>query len=444
MQPVLAAGAFALVAVGLAVQPGAGALSTATVCLGLALIAGLYRRRMLATLLLALFLLYGLVPVWAMQVIGGVPLSNWRGELFAPEALHGAVRYYCVGFAMFALGVTLGLWVWQWIIPPAPRRGVALVPGRRAAWPAMVALFLAGATAATFAGVTRDVWIGNASTAERFVMQATTIATIAAFGYNLEHLRRAGRPLAWLDLIPLLVAVLLAVQGFRFMLVAGMMTFAVSQRDRLSTRPAHVARVAALALAAYLVLTLGMGVRAVAGAQGISLAEAITQIDATYLSYFIGAPEQTGMVALKYFTETSVPVLHGRTYLDAVFRLLPNALHTSFFDTLRPQDFVLTHFAWVSSWFRENELTIGAHLFLEGIINFGPRGGLWVAFAAGALIPVVDLLPARRDRFVPMLYGVSSFAFAAAWYGSSAFLKTTIYYVAVFLLLQLVHKIRLS
>ena len=292
--------------------------------------------------------------------------------------------------------------------------------------------------------MTRDAWIVGASVGDRFLMQATTIATIAAFGYNLETLRQSRKAMNWFDFVPLAVAVLLAVQGFRFMLVAGVMTLLVSQRDRLSASPAAVARVVGLALIAYVLLTLGMGVRAVAGAHGISLLDALRKIDTTYLSYFIGAPEQTGMVALKFFTETELPALYGQTYVDAVLRMLPHALHTSFFETVRAQDFVLAHFAWVSDWFRENQLNVGAHLFLEAIINFGPRGGLWVALIAGFAVPWVDTMPAHRGRFVPVLYGVASFAYAAAWYGSSAFLKYTAYYVAVFLCLRALSRLRLA
>ena len=130
LHTLLAFGWFAVVSAGLLVRPDAGILSTATVCLGLLLLADLFRRRLVATLLLALFLLYGLVPVWAMQMIGGVPLSNWRGELFAPEALDGAVRYYCVGFAVFSLGAMLGQRVWQAVIRLPPVSASDGCPGR--------------------------------------------------------------------------------------------------------------------------------------------------------------------------------------------------------------------------------------------------------------------------------------------------------------------------
>ena len=111
----------------------------------------------------------------------------------------------------------------------------------------------------------------------------------------------------------------------------------------------------------------------------------------------------------------------GGTYLDSVIRILPNAVHTTYFSTDRPQDLIVSV---APSWFQDNGFNIGAYALTEGFLNFGAIGAALIPFAYLLFFQYLDKTAASRPdrRYRSAIAG--SFAYLAAFYGSTNLFKS--------------------
>lgn len=408
---------------------GAIGVSSTLICIiGALLIVMLVNCRFIFCSFLTLFLTYSLLPIALMQSLAGVRMSSWREE-FPLEILEGGLTFYTTFLCLFYLALCFSLpKLDPNRIPPTK------LPGTRGklAVSRLYALVFSALAILALAGESRDAWISEAGLGDRFIMQSSLIGLVASFALNTEVLRRRKQSLGALDYVPLFTAAVIAVQGFRFVFVAILLVFAASQIDRLRLSLSSWILLILGSCIAYIVLIVGMGVRAVAGESGMGLLEAIDQLDLPYLALFIGVPEQTNMLALSYFLEYPPEPLWGITYVDALIRVAPNFIHSNLFDTIRPQDFILQNFLWVSGWFRSANLNIGAHIILEGIINFGKNATLLLGIFVAVFAVVVDTRAVLRGKGLAVRYALCAFSYAIAWYGSAVSFKYILFMLAVY------------
>jgi membrane protein DedA with SNARE-associated domain len=102
-------------------------------------------------------------------------------------------------------------------------------------------------------------------------------------------------------------------------------------------------------------------------------------------------------------------------------------VHTALFDTVRSQDYIIQTGSFVPDVFRQRNWTIGAHLFVEAIMNFGRLGPYIVLAVFAAALTWLERV-ARKSYTLFLGYAVTaSMGFDLAWYGFGNWLKEAIF-----------------
>jgi hypothetical protein len=221
--------------------------------------------------------------------------------------------------------------------------------------------------------------------------------------------------------------------GFRFILVifAFICFFYFLTTQKFSKRRVFVLTIGAVV--GYILLLILAYTRSV----GMTFSEAFTFLlhpDLNAFYEYAGASDQTNLIAQDYYQtyyyeQGGAHLLHGQTYLDAFLRLPPNIVHTMLFDTVRSQDYIIQTGSFIPDVFRKSNWTIGAHLFVEAIINFGKLGPYFVVSVLAVALTLLEKV-ARKSNGLFLAYVVTAgMGFDLAWYGFSTWLKEGVFAV---------------
>ncbi|WP_374157605.1 hypothetical protein ACEWX3_21280 [Mycobacterium sp. G7A2] len=384
----------------------------------------LLMHRMFLFAALAVFLTYGVVTVWVSNFVLELPMSSWRVGWGAradfPEALGQSIFY------LTFFGILANLAISQAPSYPTGR----FTPDQAARYQVPVlglTILSAGALVAVAGTTARDEYLLTADVESMFLVQASSIMLSALFAYAMFFVPAGGyRRLILLTLVG--AALLVTLNGFRFLIVIFAFIWLF---HTLSTRKLPIRRVVAVSTAAavaYLFLLCLAYTRSVGMTSGEAL-DFLLAPDLNAALAYMGAADQVNIIAQDYYARRidTGEALSGRTYLDAFLRLAPNFVHTSLFDTIRSQDYIVANGSFVPEVFRRNNWTIGSHLFVEAIINFGKYGPYLVLTVFAALMTSLDRL-ARRSPGLFLGYVVmSAMGYSLAWYGFGNFLKQSMF-----------------
>jgi hypothetical protein len=388
----------------------------------------LFVHRMFLFATLSLSLTYGVTIVWATNYVMEMPMSSWRagwesGYSF-PQALGVGIQY--LTFFSVLSNVAISFLPTYRIAPFNPL-------GKSYHTPILFLTGLSGLALIVIAGTqARDAYLITADTESMFVVQASSIMLAALFAFNLFFSSR-GTYRNTITVVLVGITLIVGMNGFRFLLVIfafiGFFYFLATQK--FSTR-----RVLALTIGSvigYFFLLVLAYTRSVGMTFGEAFAFLIHPDFNAFYSY-AGASDQTNLIAQDYYysyyyEQAGGHLLHGQTYLDALLRLPPHIVHTTFFDTLRSQDYIIQTGSFVPDVFRKNNWTIGAHLFVEAIINFG-RVGPYIVLSV--LVVALTLLEKVARNSFGLFVGyvvTASMGFELAWYGSANWLKEGVFAV---------------
>jgi hypothetical protein len=376
---------------------------------------------------LSLFLTYGMTIVWVANYVMEMPMSSWRmgwesGHWF-PEALGMSIQFLTFFNILSTVAITF---------VPAHRMGRPLSPvGNGYHLPVLLLAGASGLPLIVIAGTqARDDYLVSADIESMFLVQAASIMLAALFAFNLFFMPRGAYRNA-INVILVGVTLIVGMNGFRFLLVifAFICFFYILATQKFSKR-----RILALSVGAvvgYLFLLVLAYTRSVGMTFGEALAFLVhPDLDAAY--GYAGASDQTNLIAQNYYysyyyEEGGGHLLHGRTYFDAFLRLPPHIVHTTYFDTLRSQDYIIQTGSFVPDVFRKRNWTIGAPLVVEAIINFG-RVGPYIVLSVFVLALTGLEKVARKSYTLFLGYVVTaSMGFDLAWYGFGNWLKEGVF-----------------
>jgi hypothetical protein len=375
---------------------------------------------------LSLFLAYGVTIVWLTNYVMEMPMSSWRagwesGYSF-PEALGVSIQF----LTFFSI---LSNVIFSFV--PAHRISPFTPLGNGYHMPVLILSGLSGLALIVIAGTqARDAYLLNADIESMFLVQASSIMLTALFAFNLFFVS-SGAYRNVINAILIGVALIVGMNGFRYILVnfAFICLFYFLATQKFSKR-----RVFALTIGSvmgYLFLLILAYTRSV----GMTFGEALSflahpDLNAAY--GYAGGSDQTNLIAQNYYYSYYYEgggghLLLGRTYLDAFLRLPPHIVHTTYFDTLRSQDYIIQTGSFVPDVFRKRNWTIGAPLFVEAIINFG-RVGPYIVLSVFVMALTLLSKVARNSHSLFLGYVVTaSMGFDLAWYGFATWLKEGIF-----------------
>jgi hypothetical protein len=386
----------------------------------------LFVHRMFLFSTLSLFLTYGVTIVWLVNYVMEMPMSSWRagwesGYSF-PQALGLSIQF--LTFFSILSNVAISF-------VPAYRIGRFDPVGRGYHMPVLFLTGLSGLALVVIAGTqARDEYLLNADIESMFLVQASSIMLATLFAFNLFFMPRgAYRNVITATLVG--VALIVGMNGFRFILVifAFVCVFYLLATQKFSKRQVFALTIGSVV--GYLFLLVLAYTRSV----GMTFGEALAFLvhpDPNAAYGYAGASDQTNLLAQDYYysyyyQEGGGHLLHGRTYFDAFLRLPPHIVHTTYFDTLRSQDYIIQTGSFVPDVFRKSNWTIGAHLFVEAIINFG-RMGPYIVLSVFAIALTLLEKAARNSYSLFLGYLVTaSMGFELAWYGFANWLKEGIF-----------------
>jgi len=392
-------------------------------CLALSIyiVCALLVRRLFIFGALSMCLTYGVGIVWISNFVIGIPMSSWRlgweSKPAFPEALGTSIQYLTFFNILAAVAISF---------LPVARIGRFESLGYSYRGPVLFLMGCCALVLLTTAGKqARDSYAMGADVGSMFLVQASSIMLASLYAFTLFYVspgvfRRA------LLLTLAGVAVVVGMNGFRFLLII----FAfISLCYLLSTRRLPLKWTLGLTVAAataYLLLLILAYTRA----KGLTFTDALAFIidpDLDAAMRYVGASDQTNIIAQDYYSNRSELRLDGRTYLDAFLRLVPNVVHSSYFDTIRSQDYIVQTGAFVPDAFRQSKLNIGSHLFVEAIINFGKNGPYFVLTAYAFVIALLEKFARSSRQFFLGYIVTASMAYSLAWYGFTNSLKQGVY-----------------
>jgi len=373
---------------------------------------------------LAIFLTYGVATVWAVNYALGWPMSSWRAGWETRTDFTDALGHSLLYLTFFSV-----LCVFVVSRAPKPQIGPrAPLEGDR--YQLAVTLLTVGSafSMVAIAGTRgRDEYLITADLGSMFLVQASSILMASLFAFALFYLPSGMfRRLVIATLAG--AALLVGMNGFRFLLIIFALVWLFYI---LATRRIPLSRAILLAAAG----TLGyIGLLCLAYTRTLGLTtgqvfEFLLSPDLDAALAYVGAADQVNMVALDYFTDRARfdEALSGRTYLDAFLRLAPNFVHTSLFETIRGQDYIVQTGTFVPEQFRENNWTVGSHLFVEAVINFGRLGPYLVLSVVVAVLAWLT----RLSRTSPTLFlgclVTAAMGYSLAWYGFANSLKQGVF-----------------
>ena len=386
----------------------------------------LFVHRMFLFSTLSLSLTFGITIVWVVNYVMEIPMSSWRagwesGYSF-PEALGLSIQF--LTFFNILSNVAISFL-------PAYRIGPFNPLGNGYHMPVLFLTGLSGLALIVIAGTqARDEYLINADIGAMFLVQASSIMLAALFAFNLFFIS-SGAYRNVINVILLGIALIVGMNGFRFIMVI----FAfICLFYFLATRKFSKRQVFALTIGSvigYLFLLILAYTRSVGMTFGEALAFLVhPDLNAAY--DYAGASDQTNLIAQDYYyayyyEQGGGHLLHGRTYLDAFLRLPPHIVHTTYFDTLRSQDYIIQTASFLPERFRKSNWTTGAHLFVEAIINFG-RVGPYIVLSVFVMALTLLEKVARNSYSLFLGYVVTAtIGLELAWYGFSNSLKQGVF-----------------
>ncbi len=378
----------------------------------------LFSKRMFMLSTLLLFLTYGVAIVWATNYAAGLPMSSWRSgwesSFSFPQALGLSIQYITF------LG-TLSIFAISFVPKYRP---CAFDPlDKRYTMPVTALTAMSGLTLFAIAGTqARDQYLRTADIGSMFLVQASSIMLATLFAFTLFYLA-PGRYRNATSVILVSIAFIVGMNGFRFLLIifAFIAVFYILATRRISVRWAFGLVVAFVV--SYSILLIVAYTRSVGMTFGDAIAFAF-QPDLKAAYGYAGASDQANIIALDYYTDqTNVHLLNGRTYVDAFLRLAPNIVHTTYFDTLRSQDYIMQTGSFVPEVFRQSNWTMGAHLFVEATFNFGKCGPYLVLTLLVAIVTLLERFARSSPTTFIGYIVVASMGYSLAWYGFANSLK---------------------
>lgn len=391
--------------------------SSMCIALSVYTVYGLFKQRMFMLGSLSLCLTYGVTVVWIANYVMELPMTSWRagwesGYAFT-EAL-GASMNYLVFFSVLSN-------VAMFFLPSFRERRHVDLDMNSYRMPVAALTGLSALALIAIAGTQgRNEYLLDADVGSKFLVQASSIMLATLFAFTL-FLTPHGAYRNTINATLISVALLVGLNGFRFILI---MFALIWFFHVLSTRQLSTGRVITLisgVVAGYFLLLILAYTRAA----GMTFGEALSfaaRPDLSAVFKYVGASEQTNLVAQDYY-QGSDNLLSGRTYLDAFLRLAPNFIHTTFFDTIRSQDYIIETGSFVPEVFRERNWTIGSHLFVEAIINFGKIGPYLMLCIFAASMAIIEK-SARNSHYLFLGYIVTAgMGYSLAWYGFTNTLK---------------------
>lgn len=429
-----------------------------SVCLtgSLAVLVILLQRRHLLLAFFLLFHVYSAFVLWLMNYVLKVPMSSWREDYLRPEAFIDVLGAYIAYLAVLAAASLVASWSLShgryfrrgreealvFIDPRGSRRAIYFF----VAFTCLFALAFSG-------GVQREEFLLEASVSDKFWVRASFVALLVAFTLLLLSHRGVQwlkDPFFWTVAF---TSVVIAGNGFRYLsvtiaLVAGA---CYVLRAHITMKQAMVTMLVSTAV--YLLLLFfaltrqaGLGfveVFAWIGGADLSLTD-VALADMRFadsLSY-VGGAQQLNLIAFEHFTRVHEHFLWGRTYFDAILRILPNGIHSALFDTIRPQDYILEHGAFVPDVFYESNWTIGADFNVEAYLNFGVLGPVVVSIAHVAAFWYLERYRHSTATLAVWYFAAVGYAYSAAWYGFGNFIKETTFALLIAALAVHVLKLR--
>lgn len=378
----------------------------------------LFARRLFMLSTLLLFLAYGNAIIWGSNYVAGLPMSSWRAgwedSYSFPEALGASIQYVLFLSILSIFSIAF--------MPERPAQRFAPL-GREYTLPIFVLTTLSGITLIAIAGTqARDEYLRTADIGSMFLVQASSIMLGGLFAFTLFFMA-TGTYRNVINTILVIIALIVGMNGFRFILIifAFIGVFYILATRNLSAR--WVLALLVGFAAGYTALLIIAYTRSVGMTFGEALAFLI-QPDFEAAYGYAGASDQANLIAQDYYYQQGAEhLLNGRTYVDAFLRLAPNIVHTTYFETIRGQDYIMQTGSFVPEVFRRNNWTMGAHLFVEAIFNFGKWGPYLVLSALAVILSVIERL-ARKSPITFLGYIVTaSMGYSLAWYGFANSLK---------------------
>jgi len=386
----------------------------------------LFVHRMFLFSTLSMFLTYGVTIVWFTNYTLEIPMSSWRtgwesGYLF-PAALGTSFQF--LTFFNILANVAISL-------VPAYRIGRFSPLGNGYHTPVLFLSILSGLALILIAGTqARDKFLITADIRSMFLVQAASIMIATLFAFNLFFVS-SGIYRNIVNGILVGTVLIVAMNGFRFILVWFALICLIYF---LTTRKFSLRRVLALIIGSamgFLFLLILAYTRSV----GMTFGEAFAFLahpDLNAVYGYAGASDQINLIAQDYYydyyyDEGGGHLLYGQTYLDAFLRLPPNIVHTMLFDTVRSQDYIIQTGSFVPEVFGKSNWTIGAHLFVEAIINFG-RLGPYIVLTVLAM--ALTLLERAARKSYSLFLGcmvTAGMGGDLAWYGFGTSLKEAVF-----------------
>lgn len=367
----------------------------------------------------ALFLTYSVAVVWLFNFMLDLPMSSWRagwesGRDF-PFALGVAIQYL-VFFSSLAIAAMA-------YVPKQKPGPFICLPAFYEVPMAGLALASAAALILTAGFRARDAFILTADLGAMFVVQASSIMIAVLFAAALLFVR-PGVGRTTILAILLGTALIVAANGFRFIMVTFALVWGFHALATRRLTPRQAAVIGVMAAFGYLFLIIIAYTRSLGMTFTESLAFALDP-DLVAATRYVGGADQINIVAIDYYYWSHRERLLGETYVDALLNIAPNFIRTTLFDTIRPQDYIIETGTFVPDLFRQNNWTIGSHFFVEGIINFGRLGPFVACSVAVPVMAWAECASRRSHAFCLGYLVTAAMGYSLAWYGSSNAFKQT-------------------
>jgi hypothetical protein len=400
-----------------------------------ALIPKLNAARLYSSIFFLLFMASVPTSVFIFNVVLTVPFSNWRAaEMPQLDVLGGLMLLLATQNVLVAQAAhdCSGILRRRPSVAAPHHQGYAKVVQLVIL---VIAVLVGLGLAASTLSSNRSDWNRTAELGDRFFLQAgicvlLACQAVAAFHTTLISKLTSG--------VAFGVMAVLAVFGSRYGLISSFIILAIQYLATHRIKMRHlvvgfgalVLLYHALLVLAYVRQTEATPARAVAMIAG-------AEIPLMELYAYSGAHEQIMLYSLLRFMKESPDLLWGATYLDSVIRIMPNAIHSTI-ATERPQDVIATV---APTWFQDNNFNIGAYGPTEGYINFGLMGALLVPWLYLLMFRKFDKAAARSRTGLYRSAVAGSFAYLAAFYGSTNLFKSLAFTMLMLFLYSILDKI---
>lgn len=387
---------------------------------------GLFAR---SWIVLGVFLLLVTQPLFVVyfdHIVGDVD-PVWPG-IFPNRLMAAPIRLLLVQVQALISATLFALAVLR---PADYRRAPALTfnaVGITLSW--ILCGFFTLAMLATALTTTRDAFMNDVQGGDRFVMTMGIIMIAVGSGIGSASRNRA---MHLLSIFCLGAALLMALSGYRSILVFAATSFAAGFLSRRRLGVLQLVGLILLVLLAYEMMSYLSLLRAT----GVSVGDLLTGKgqwpDPTETSSRSGLAEQISIFTVYYANASEH--YYGMTYLYAFVRALPNSIYTMFPYPPRIQDIFVEGGPGA---FAQVGLNLGAYFFAESILNFGTKGAVVFSAITVAVLAWIEQGRFRSPLRQLMYPGLAMMMPGLALYGSANFVKQALTIFAVVLVLRLV------